>query len=121
MDLLLSQMQSLSLATQNILQIAACVGYNNFSTSVLSIILEKSITEVAQDLWEAMRQGLVLPVSRTYKIPLVFENAAELYESIKQCENNMEPNSAHEALSPTTPVSAHADGGMSSSFFVAYR
>lgn len=74
-ELMVSQIQKLPLNTQSILKLAACVG-DKFSLEVLAIINEKSQSETAIDLWSALQAGLVLPLSQSYKIPLLFEQEA---------------------------------------------
>ncbi|HEY9833163.1 MAG TPA: serine/threonine-protein kinase PknK, partial [Stenomitos sp.] len=68
-ELMISQIQKLSPTTQNILKLAACIG-DKFTLDVLSIVNEKPLPETAQDLWESLKVGLVLPLSQSYKIPL---------------------------------------------------
>ncbi|MFB2978768.1 AAA family ATPase [Microseira sp. BLCC-F43] len=57
--------------TQEILKLAACIG-DRFKLDVLATTSEKSAAEVARDLWSALQQGLILPLSNNYKIPLLF-------------------------------------------------
>ncbi|MBU7585639.1 MAG: AAA family ATPase [Nostoc sp. TH1S01] len=69
-ELMVSQIQKLSPTTQKVLQLAACIG-DKFNLDVLSIVNQKSWTETAKELWEALQAGLVLPLDSSYKIPLV--------------------------------------------------
>ncbi|MEG4320034.1 MULTISPECIES: AAA family ATPase [unclassified Microcoleus] len=71
-DLMVNKIQILSTATQRILQLAACID-NQFSLDILSVASGKSWSQTAQDLWEALQVGLILPVGNTYRIPQVFE------------------------------------------------
>ncbi len=71
-ELMVSQIQKLSPQTQDVLKLAACVG-DKFTLDVLAIVSEKSQSETAKDLWEALQAGLVLPLSQSYKIPLAME------------------------------------------------
>ncbi|MEG4286142.1 AAA family ATPase [Microcoleus sp. A006_D1] len=71
-ELMVKKIQNLSTATQQILQIAACID-NQFSLDMLSVASEQSWTETAQDLWEALQVGLILPVGDAYRIPQLFE------------------------------------------------
>ncbi|ARV62613.1 serine/threonine protein kinase [Nostocales cyanobacterium HT-58-2] len=69
-ELMVNQIQKLSLMTQNILKLAACIG-DTFTLDVLSIVNEKSWSDTAADLWESLQAGLVLPLNQFYKIPMV--------------------------------------------------
>ena len=71
-ELMVSQIQKLSPKTQNILKLAACIG-DKFTLDVLAIVNEKSQSETAKDLWEALETGLILPLSEAYKIPLMLD------------------------------------------------
>jgi PAS domain S-box-containing protein len=65
-ELMIRKIQRLSPATQNILQLAACIG-NEFSLAVLGIVNEKRQIETSRDLQEAIAEGLILPIGDTYK------------------------------------------------------
>ena len=69
---MVEKIQHLSGATQRILQLAACIN-NQFSLDILSVSSEQSLTQTAQDLWEALEVGLILPVDCAYQVPQVFE------------------------------------------------
>ncbi|WP_235526504.1 hybrid sensor histidine kinase/response regulator [Nostoc piscinale] len=82
-ELMVNQIQKLSLKTQKLLQLAACIG-DKFNLDILSIVNQKSWTETAKELWEALQAGLVLPLDSAYKIPLVLtEQQAEIQISYK--------------------------------------
>ena len=75
-DLMVNKIQRLSEPTQQVLQLAACVG-NRFNLEILAVVNEKSASATAADLWSALQEGLVLPLSDTYKIPQLL-NQSEL-------------------------------------------
>ena len=75
-DLMVNKIQRLSEPTQQVLQLAACVG-NRFNLEILAVVNEKSPSATAIDLWSALRAGLILPLSDTYKIPQLL-NQSEL-------------------------------------------
>ncbi|GBE93200.1 trifunctional serine/threonine-protein kinase/ATP-binding protein/sensor histidine kinase [Nostoc cycadae] len=60
------QLRKLLPATQYILQLAACIG-NQFDLATLAIVLEQSEVETAANLWGALQEGLILPISDVYK------------------------------------------------------
>ncbi len=60
------QLEKLPLATQNVLTLAACIG-NQFDLASLAIVSEKSEIETANDIWKALQEGLILPLSDVYK------------------------------------------------------
>ncbi|QLE47771.1 GAF domain-containing protein [Nostoc sp. C057] len=75
-DLMVNKIQRLSSPTQQVLQLAACVG-NRFNLEMLAVVNEKSPSATAIDLWSALQAGLILPLSDTYKIPQLL-NQSEL-------------------------------------------
>ena len=66
-DLMASKVQSLKGQTQQILKLAACIG-NQFNLQTLAIVYEKSPQATAAALWTAIAEGLILPLSDTYKL-----------------------------------------------------
>ncbi len=70
-DLMVSKIEKLDKKTQNVLRLAACIG-NQFNLEVLSIINSKSQAATAQELQPAIQEGLLLPLSDDYKIPLLW-------------------------------------------------
>ncbi|MHC0062204.1 trifunctional serine/threonine-protein kinase/ATP-binding protein/sensor histidine kinase [Nostoc sp. UIC 10890] len=70
-ELTARNIRKLSLETQKVLKLAACIG-NTFNLDVLAIVNETSSLTTAAQLWSALQAGLILPLSQDYKIPLVF-------------------------------------------------
>ncbi|GAB4181838.1 MAG: hypothetical protein Fur006_17160 [Coleofasciculaceae cyanobacterium] len=65
-DLMTEKIQRLSESVQKVLQLAACIG-NQFDLKTLSVINEKSQKETANELWDAIQAGLILPVGDDYR------------------------------------------------------
>ncbi len=66
-ELMASKVQKLQAATQQVLKLAACIG-NQFDIQTLATVYEKLPQETATDLWTAIAEGLILPLSDTYKL-----------------------------------------------------
>jgi predicted ATPase/signal transduction histidine kinase len=60
------QLQKLPENTQNVLKFAACIG-NEFDLHTLAIVAQKTSTEIANDLWIALHEGLIIPRNEVYK------------------------------------------------------
>jgi PAS domain S-box-containing protein len=65
-ELMVMQVQKLSAATQEILKLAACIGYQ-FDLETLAIISEQSPQNITDILWLSLEAGLILPTNHTYK------------------------------------------------------
>ncbi|HIK07410.1 MAG TPA: AAA family ATPase [Trichormus sp. M33_DOE_039] len=68
-DFMALQLKRLSLSTQNILLLAACIG-NEFDLATLAIVAEQSELQTSTDLWPALQAGLILPQSDVYKFAI---------------------------------------------------
>jgi len=70
-ELSIGKITKLDEKTQKILQLSACTG-NQFNLEVLSIVNNKSQITTARELQPALEEGLILPLSNDYKIPLLW-------------------------------------------------
>ncbi|HEY9299155.1 MAG TPA: AAA family ATPase, partial [Phormidium sp.] len=59
-ELVARNLQQLPDQTQQLLKLAACMG-NHFNLDNLAIVTEKTGSETALDLWDALQAGLILP------------------------------------------------------------
>ncbi|MBD2490392.1 AAA family ATPase [Aulosira sp. FACHB-615] len=74
------QLQKLPPSTQNILQLAACIG-NQFDLATLAIVSSQSEIETAACLWKALQEGLILPIGDVYKFYVGQETQASTPEN----------------------------------------
>jgi predicted ATPase/signal transduction histidine kinase len=72
-DLVAETLQTLPHQSQYILSLAACVG-NRFDLKTLSIISQQTIPTLVENLWEALKLSLVLPLNSDYKLLTLIES-----------------------------------------------
>jgi predicted ATPase/signal transduction histidine kinase len=65
-ELMVGKIQTLASSTQEVLKLAACIG-NRFDSRTLATVDERPVTKIAADLWEALRAGLISPLSGPYQ------------------------------------------------------
>ncbi|MEB3340610.1 ATP-binding protein, partial [Okeania sp.] len=65
-ELMAAEIKKLPLETQELLKLAACIS-NQFDLETLSVVSERSISETALFLWNALSEGLILPADEAYK------------------------------------------------------
>ena len=70
-ELMSRKIEKLDEATQNVLKLAACIG-NQFNLEILSVVNRKSQTVTSQELQQALKEGLIFPLSNDYKLPLLW-------------------------------------------------
>ncbi|ODQ54815.1 hypothetical protein SAICODRAFT_6009 [Saitoella complicata NRRL Y-17804] len=121
-DLLVMQMLNLSLETQEVLKLAACIGTNRFQLSVLALVSERSLEDTAKDLWGALENGLVMPTSSSYKIPGAM--GTWLDDSLKAEQNSLKvltTSDRRSSISPIPNVSPPSGTAPDGSAAITYR
>ncbi|WP_254568459.1 AAA family ATPase [Oscillatoria sp. HE19RPO] len=81
-ELMIGKLKKLPLVTQQVLRLAACVGAD-FDLNTLSIISEKSPSEVFKDLTTAVQSGLILPTSELDE-NLLIQDYKFLHDRVQQ-------------------------------------
>ncbi|MEG4207965.1 AAA family ATPase [Microcoleus sp. Pol7_A1] len=83
-ELMVNKIQKLPNYTQSALKVAACIG-NTFTLNDLAIVNEKSLSSTANELWQALQEDFIFPLSGAYKIPLIddLNTSSSLVEKIE--------------------------------------
>jgi len=101
-EFMASRLNKLSDVTQAILKLAACIG-NEFDLGTLAIISQASEEAVAENIWSALQEDLVFPVSDIYKFFQGMETLVEqpktvtvnyrfLHDRVQQAAYSLIPN-----------------------------
>ena len=97
-ELMAAQIKKMSLETQNLLKLAACIG-NQFDFHTLHIVSQQSLTSTALSLRKAMQEGLIVPLGDNHKIVDLFatSESAQLI-SHQQIPNQVNYQFAHDRI-----------------------
>lgn len=66
-ELVTETLKDLNSETQRLCALAACIG-NQFDLRTLALVYEKESKETADQLWEAITEGVIVPLTRNYKV-----------------------------------------------------
>ncbi len=61
-ELMLGKIAKLESQTQEVLELAACIG-NQFSVKTLSLLAQESRIDIRKALWRALKEGLIIPLA----------------------------------------------------------
>jgi len=73
-NMIADTVMELSAETRNLCSMASCIG-NEFTLNTLAIISEQTVHHTANILWEAIHDGMIIPISKSYR--LAYTNAPE--------------------------------------------
>ena len=91
-DLMMGKLKTLNESTRTTLELAACIG-GRFSLSALAMIDNQNPRLTLENLWEAILEGLILPLDQNYKIPETVEKShfRFLHDRVQQAAYSMIP------------------------------
>jgi len=117
-DLIVRGLQRLPPETQAVVKLAACIGSNIFTLFLLSIVYQRTLEETANDLWPALKAGLIVPTSNAYQIPLAFSTGLDLSRQVDRVHGprhvqRLTPDKESDAMSNSAK--------MQSNVVVSYR
>ncbi|PAB61040.1 ATP-binding sensor histidine kinase [Anaeromicrobium sediminis] len=68
-NLMTKRLKGISKGSQEILKLGACIG-SKFNINTLSIIYEDTYENMINSIWEAIKEGFIIPLDKDYKILL---------------------------------------------------
>src|SRR4028119_1007160 len=104
-ELMTEKIQQLSETAQKDLQLAACIG-NQFDLETLSIINETSQRAAANELWDAIQAGLILPLGDDYKFLKTNREANDLKITYKFAHDRIQ-QAAYSLIPPDDKQAVH--------------
>lgn len=107
---MMSQLPNLAAPTQQVLQLAACIG-DRFNLKTLAIVYEKSEAETAVDLSPALQEGLVLPQNASYRLQSLPDLDTEAPTTAYQFLSDRIQQAAYALISNGNKRSTHLEIG----------
>ncbi|MBE9161614.1 AAA family ATPase [Tychonema sp. LEGE 06208] len=104
-EFMADKIQTLSESAQKVLRLAACIG-NKFDLQTLSIINETSQKAAANELWDAIQSGLILPIGDDYKFLKTNREAKELKITYKFAHDRIQ-QAAYSLIPPDDKQAVH--------------
>jgi predicted ATPase/serine phosphatase RsbU (regulator of sigma subunit) len=110
-DLLIARLQRQSEAARQVLTLAACIG-QEFDLATLSLIWDRPRAELTPALWEALREGLVIPLDGSYRYlaegPTADDDLAEALSSRYRFLHDRVQQAAYELVDEGERAKIHA-------------
>ncbi|MGK5091916.1 AAA family ATPase [Deltaproteobacteria bacterium TL4] len=115
-DLMIDKISKLPEATQHALKMASCIG-PTFDLKTLAVICKCSLRQVAVDLWPAVQEELLMPLSDQHKLLLsmeeheVEESATNTLKTLVKFLHDRIQQAAHELIDGPLQKSIHLQIG----------
>ena len=104
-EFMAEKIQTLSESAQKVLRLAACIG-NQFDLPTLSIINESFQKETADELWNAIQAGFILPLGDDYKFLKTNRDTKELKITYKFAHDRIQ-QAAYSLIPPDDKQAVH--------------
>ncbi|WP_438025880.1 AAA family ATPase [Sorangium sp. So ce233] len=108
-DLMVRRIQGLTRPTQQVLELAACIG-NQFDLKLLALLHQKDLRATDEDLWDALDAGLVVPVDSDYKLARFLDDADGSSATFKFLHDRVQ-QAAYKLLSESEKKRIHLELG----------
>ncbi len=103
--LMADNIQKLPLTTQQVLQLAACIG-SRFNLQTLTTINQQTLGETCAQLWPALTEGLIVPLDDHYKLiaaaveyqAMIQSSFMFLHDRVLQAAYSLIPNAEKQAI-----------------------
>ena len=104
-ELMAGKIQKLQAKAQQALKLAACIG-NQFDSKTLALVSDDSQATIAIDLWEAVQEGLIMPLGDRYKFLGIDQQQMEdqvvsfkfLHDRVQQAAYSLIPEAETKAI-----------------------
>jgi predicted ATPase/tRNA A-37 threonylcarbamoyl transferase component Bud32 len=103
-ELMAHKARQLGEKTQAVLKLAACIG-NQFDLQTLAIVCECTVQSTAVDLWEAIENGLLIPLNDNYKFIVLAVDGLDMeveykfaHDRIQQAVYSLIPETERQAI-----------------------
>ena len=112
-DFMVAGLRRLSGPTQQVLQLAACIG-NTFDLKTLSIIHEHTMAQTGVELREALKRNLLIPLSESYKfvgLDAADESMADAPNPTYKFQHDRVQQAAYALIDPDRKQAVHLSVG----------
>ncbi len=110
-DFMVASLRRLPEATQQVLQLAACIG-NTFDLQTLSVIYEQPMDDTGAGLYEALRRNMLMPLTDSYTLVGLSEaGAGDLVNPSYKFQHDRVQQAAYALIDPERKQAVHLSIG----------
>jgi predicted ATPase/serine phosphatase RsbU (regulator of sigma subunit)/tRNA A-37 threonylcarbamoyl transferase component Bud32 len=108
-ELMVGKIQKCLPQTQTVLKLAACIG-SQFDLQMLSVIHKHTANSTLEDLWQAVTEGLLIPLDEHYKL-VKAENSSQAEKSRFKFQHDRIQQAAYALIAKTDRTALHLEIG----------